>query len=143
MIVVRDIVSKEELDIAFSIRKKVFVEEQKVLLSEEYDEFEDESIHILAYYQDSPVGTARMRKTDKGIKLERFSVLRDYRKLGIGSALVKNLLTKCLNELESNVYLYAQLSALTFYQKHGFIAKGEIFLDAGIEHIEMELNKKA
>lgn len=142
MITVKEIESASELEIAFQIRKKVFVEEQNVPLEEEYDEFETTSTHFLALLNKVPAGTARMRKTEKGIKLERFAVLKEYRKKDVGTALVKNLLTKCKNELDCCVYLYAQLTALKFYERFGFEAKGKTFLDAGIYHLEMEYLEK-
>src|SRR5688572_26300200 len=70
------------------IRREVFVVEQQVDESLEY-EHEDESTHFLAYIDDKPVGTARWRSTAKGIKLERFAVSADARNLGIGSRLVE------------------------------------------------------
>ena len=57
---------KEHMDLAFSIRQKVFVEEQKVDRDEEYDEFEPSSIHYLVYVDEKPVGTARWRITKDG-----------------------------------------------------------------------------
>ena len=59
---------------AFSIRNRVFVEEQKVSREEEYDSHESESIHYLLYAGDQAIGTARMRETKEGVKLERFAV---------------------------------------------------------------------
>lgn len=143
MISIIEVSSTEELKIAFEIRKKVFVEEQNVPLEEEYDEFEDKCLHILAFFKEIPVGTARMRITPKGIKLERFCVLKEYRGLGVGRSLVKKLLTACNIELETQVYLYAQLSAEKFYAKLGFEAIGDTFLDAGIGHIEMQYKEKS
>lgn len=142
MITIMEVNTSEELKIAFEIRKKVFVEEQNVPLEEEYDEFEDKCLHVLAFFKEIPVGTARMRTTQKGIKLERFCVLKKYRGLGVGRSLVKKLLTDCKNKVETQVYLYAQLSAEKFYAKLGFEAIGDTFLDAGIDHIEMQYKEK-
>ncbi len=142
MIYVKEIESSEFLDIAFSIRRKVFILEQNVSDEEEYDEFESTARHFLAFVDNEAVGTARMRITQKGIKLERFSVLKEFRGVQVGTNLVKNLLTKCKNEIQSPVYLYAQIAAQKFYEKFGFRARGEIFLDAGIEHIEMQYQEK-
>ena len=88
---------KEHADIAFSIRQKVFVVEQKVDAREEYDEHEEESLHYLLYKDETPIGTARWRHTDKGVKLERFAVLPDYRKDGAGSFLVNEVLPVKVN----------------------------------------------
>ena len=76
---VKIITSENNLKIAFSIRKNVFVDEQKVSEDIEWDEFEYEAHHVLAFIEDKPVGTARWRKTQKGIKLERFAVLPEFR----------------------------------------------------------------
>jgi predicted GNAT family N-acyltransferase len=142
MVTVKEITTSEEQSIVFDIRRKVFIIEQCVPESEEYDEFETKSKQFLAFINDLAVGTARMRQTEKGIKLERFAVLKEFRGRQVGASLVKNLLTKCKNELHSSVYLYAQVAAKDFYEKFGFEARGEIFLDAGIDHIEMQYQEK-
>ncbi len=77
---------------AFRIRKEVFVREQFVDEVLEYDEYESTSKHYLAIYNDEAVGTCRWRFTDKGIKLERFAVIRPYRSKGIGAAMLKHVL---------------------------------------------------
>ena len=49
----------EQLRDAFSVRKQVFVKEQQVSAEEEYDEFEETSIHVVIYDNDVPVGAGR------------------------------------------------------------------------------------
>lgn len=142
MIIVKEINSSDEQALAFAIRRKVFILEQNVSEEEEFDEFETSARQFLAYLEGEAVGTARMRQTEKGIKLERFAVLKEFRRKQVGLNLVKNLLTRCKNEIHSSVYLYAQVAAKNFYEKFGFEARGEIFLDAGIEHIEMQYHEK-
>lgn len=142
MVTIKEISSPEELAIAFRIRREVFIVEQSVPEEEEYDEHESTSKQFLAYLEGEAVGTARMRQAHKGIKLERFAVKKEFRGKQVGASLVKNLLTKCKNELRSSVYLYAQVAAKDFYKKFGFEARGEIFLDAGIDHIEMQYQEK-
>ncbi|EIM74571.1 N-acetyltransferase GCN5 [Nitritalea halalkaliphila LW7] len=78
--------SPEDLKRAFEIREKVFVIEQEVAPEEEYDAFEDSSRHFLALLEGKAIGTARWRKTENGVKLERFAVLREARNAGAGSA---------------------------------------------------------
>lgn len=142
MIQVTEITTPDKLEVAFAIRKKVFIEEQKVSEEEEYDEFESTSYHVLAILEGIPVGTARMRSTEKGFKLERFSVLSEFRGKGVGTSLVKKLLVVCKNKPETRVYLYAQVDAIGFYEKFGFETIGNIFQDARIDHIEMQYNEK-
>lgn len=121
---------------AFRIREAVFVEEQNVDRAEEYDEFEDEAIHFLAYYNEVPVATARWRNTSKGIKLERFAVLKSYRGKGIGEAVLEAVL-KDVPKNKGEIYLHAQVSALGFYEKNNFTKSGDLFEEANIQHYKM------
>ncbi len=125
---------KRMLD-AFEIRRKVFVVEQEVSAAEEYDEFEDSSIHLLALDGDRPLGTSRIRKTAHGTKLERFAVLAENRGAGVGDALLRECLERC--KKEPVVYLHAQEQVMNFYAKHGFIAEGERFYECEIPHFKM------
>lgn len=131
---------KEKAEHAFDIRRKVFVEEQKVSPEEEYDEFEDSSRHFLLLADGQSVGTARWRSTDKGIKLERFAVLPEYRNLGAGSMLVKSVLEE-VNDKHGLIYLHAQVAAMKLYERAGFKATGPLFFEAGIAHYKMELDR--
>ena len=79
--------SKNDLENVLKIRKRVFIKEQQIPASIEIDENENKSFYILAYFESKPVGTARWRDSMEGIKLERFAVLKQFRKKGIGSAL--------------------------------------------------------
>jgi predicted GNAT family N-acyltransferase len=126
-----------DMTVALNIRVKVFVEEQKVSKDIELDEFEDDCSHILARFDGIPVGTARWRRTEKGIKLERFAVLEEYRGNGIGEALVESVLSYVLPE--PTVYLHAQKEVIGFYEKLGFSSKGDTFIEADIVHQKMVL----
>lgn len=141
-ITVRKINDEPELSQAFDIRRVVFVREQKVPVEEEFDFYDEESEHYLAYYGDTPCGAARWRLTDlgKSIKLERFAVLKEYRNKGVGSALVKKTLEDALEVIGCDkIYLNAQLDAVPLYQRFGFVPVGEVFLECDIEHLQMEL----
>jgi len=121
------------------IRYEVFVVEQKVDEAEEYDEFESECPHFLAFLDSLPAGTARWRQSEKGFKLERFAVLENFRKFGVGSALVKAVLAEVLPISEGRkIYLHAQVQALPFYQKLGFEPFGDEFIEAEILHRAMK-----
>jgi len=127
---------------AFKIRQKVFVEEQELAAAEEYDEFEETSTHFLALEDGFPLGTARWRFTEKGIKLERFAVLAEARGKGVGQSLVKSVLediSKHPDSLGKLKYLHAQLSAMGLYSKFGFVPKGEMFEECNIKHYKMVL----
>lgn len=124
-----------DLETVFAIRRKVFVEEQKCPPELEW-EFEDISVHFLAFHNGMPAGAARWRRTEKGYKLERFAVLSEFRGMGVGSALVKAVLADLPDDAEY-IYLHAQIHAVDLYRKSGFTAVGEQFEEAGIRHYKM------
>jgi predicted GNAT family N-acyltransferase len=129
------ITNHDQLKTAWEIRKKVFVDEQKCPEEIEW-EYEEESTHFLAITNTIPSGTARWRETNNGIKLERFAVLQEFRKYGVGTALLQKILEDVLPK-QKTIYLHAQLSAKDFYLKNGFVPFGEHFWEADIEHVKM------
>lgn len=134
--------SENEMKVAFQIRREVFVEEQKVPEEEEYDQFENKARHILALIDETPVGTARWRFTENGIKLERFAVLISSRGNGVGAALVEKVLEDIQNHPDGKgktLYMHAQLSAVSLYQKFNFVKEGDIFEECNIQHYKMTL----
>ena len=131
-----DFSDKSKTGIAFTIRNTVFVEEQKVSQDEEYDEYETIAQHYLIYVDGFPAGTARMRETEKGTKLERFAILTDFRNKGAGSALVKRVLEDALPKGRT-IYLHAQVPAMNVYARAGFVPEGDLFYEADIPHYKM------
>jgi predicted GNAT family N-acyltransferase len=120
---------------AFAIRRKVFVDEQNCPADLEY-QHDDVSTHFLATCNNIPCGAARWRRTENGIKLERFAVLPAFRGKGVGAHLVNAVLADIPNNT-SKIYLNAQLSAIDFYTSFGFHAVGDRFEEAGIMHQQM------
>ncbi len=123
----------------FRIRNEVFVHEQQVSREEEFDEFEDTSVHYLGTVDDTPAGTARWRITPQGIKLERFAVLGSMRNTGIGSMILKKVLAD-VQTIGLPIYLNAQIKAIPFYERQGFKKVGELFVEANIDHFKMVLD---
>lgn len=138
-VTVKKITNPAELQKAFDIRTKVFVEEQGVDQRLEY-EHEDESHHFLAEINGEPAGTARWRETEKGIKLERFAVFPDKREMKVGEALVGAVLND-IKGASKKIYLHAQSQVVDFYKKYGFEPEGEEFEEAGIKHYVMVLKQ--
>ena len=145
MITVSTIQSKTDLETVFAIRREVFVEEQHVPAHEEYDEFDATSHHFLALLDGLPVGTARWRRTSRGVKLERFAVRATARGKGAGKALVEAVLNDVFAQqpepIES-IYLHAQVSAMPLYAAFGFVPVGNQFDECGIMHYKMVLPAK-
>ncbi|WP_210520827.1 GNAT family N-acetyltransferase [Hymenobacter terricola] len=131
-----------DLDAAFTIREKVFVDEQGVPATLENDEHDrTDARHYLARAADgTPAGAARWRETENGVKLERFAVLPGFRNQEIGAALLHAVLADVQVELpDAEVYLNAQIGAVRFYERHGFKKEGEVFEEANIQHYKMVL----
>jgi predicted GNAT family N-acyltransferase len=138
MISVQKVDSGKDMETVFSIRQKVFVEEQKVPLDEEYDEFEKTSLHYLANYNGLPAGVSRWRETENGVKLERFAVLPEFRNKEVGSYILKQVLEDVLSaHKDKTIYLHAQLRAVPFYERHGFQKVGDQFSECDILHYKM------
>lgn len=138
---VEQIFEDSDLEIAFEIRRIVFILEQKVPEKEEFDEFDMECEHFLGYYGIDPAGTARMRITEQGVKLERFAVLPEFRRKKVGSEILKRLIEEARLHKPEKIYLHAQTEVKRFYEKHGFVSEGEEFIEADIPHIKMILKK--
>lgn len=132
--------SKELKEKAFAIREEVFVVEQEVPSDEEFDEFEDESQHFVALdANDDPIGSARWRRTYKGIKLERFTVKKSFRGKGLGTAIVQAVMDDLKEKADPDTFLYmhSQLDAVPLYAKFDFEKKGDQFDECGIMHYLM------
>jgi len=120
--------------LAQTVRTEVFIEEQGVSKAEEWDNQDQAAMHIIAFYNAIPVGTARL--TSKG-KIGRMAVLKQHRNKGVGTAMLQKLIGLAKQQKQRQLILWSQTHAKAFYQQHGFIAQGSEFLDAGIPHIEM------
>ena len=131
----------DELAEAMAIRFIVFVDEQKVPTDLEPDEFDAAAQHLLAIDPDgAAIATARI--VDKGEgkgKIGRVAVLSAWRGHGIGSALMKHVLTEMKRRGFRLAFLDSQLYVIPFYERLGFIAEGPVFDDAGIDHRRMTL----
>lgn len=131
--------NREFFEKARQIRNEVFIKEQNVPIEIEY-EFEDESTHYLLFKNRQAVATARCRKTKHGFKLERFAVLQNYRGQNLGSIILRHILNDLFEE--KTIYLNAQAQVIKFYEKHGFVAEGDVFFEANIPHKKMVYKSK-
>lgn len=126
-----------------AIRTRVFMDEQRVSAADEWDGKDQDAVHFLVRtVTGEAIATARILSDTVSGKahfhIGRVAVLKSYRNLGIGSELMRNLIQWCLNQdAQIPIYLHAQTSRRTFYEKLGFIAQGTEFMDAGIAHISM------
>jgi predicted GNAT family N-acyltransferase len=117
------------------VRSQVFVREQRVPETLEWDDMDNQALHLLALDEvESPIGTARLLPSGQ---IGRMAVLSPWRRRGIGSALLRRLLAEASQGDWPELFLNAQLSARRFYERQGFRAEGEVFEEAGIPHLRM------
>lgn len=123
---------------AFLIRKLVFVNEQNVPLSIELDEHDEAAIHFVGYIDGEPMSASRLRIIEHYGKLERISVLKQYRGNGYGKKMIQKMEERILEANVSHSKLNAQTHAVDFYKKLGYKVTSKPFNDAGIPHVTME-----
>ena len=133
-ITIKEVDFKHHFSDIENIRTSVFINEQNVPVELEWDEFDNESTHILAYYSNKAVGTARLLSDGH---IGRMAVLKDYRNRNIGKNMLKYLLDLAKKKSLDNIVLSAQEHAVEFYKKYGFSVCSDVYLDAGIPHYDM------
>ena len=119
------------------VRIEVFVIEQNVPIELEWDEGDEVSTHAIAYDEEGqPVATGRLLPDGH---IGRMVVIKPLRGCGLGREVLQALLQQARDEGHKDLLLHAQTHALSFYEKQGFIAEGEEFLEADIPHRLMRL----
>jgi predicted GNAT family N-acyltransferase len=116
---------------AYPIRLAVFVKEQGVPEELELDEEDPLAWHAIAKLDGQAIGTARLQKDGK---IGRMAVIQAYRRQGVASAMMNVLLKFGRQHGINQFYLHAQIEALPFYERFGFVANGPVFNEAGIAH---------
>lgn len=122
-----------------ALREEVFVIEQNVDENIEFDEDEEKCEHYKFYYNNKLCGVFRIKYLDNCVYLQRFLIRKCYRKFGLGHLLMDEALNVIKNQGHHLVLIHAQIQAQTFYEKCGFKAFGEPFIEANIEHIHMKI----
>lgn len=119
------------------IRHRVFIEEQQVSVVLEWDGLDENAIHLLACNAEGlPIGCARI--LDDGA-IGRMAVLKAWRGLGAGRALLDAAIASCRSRGYLDIRLSAQTHAISFYERAGFVVCSGEYLDAGIPHRDMHL----
>jgi len=125
---------REQEEAIRAIRDEVFVCEQGVPPDLEHDGLDSGACHVLALDRGKPVGTGRVLEDGH---IGRIAVLREYRHQGIATRLVEALIVQARSQGCTRVWLASQCQATRLYEKLGFVSKGEVFQEAGIDHIKM------
>ena len=119
------------------LRVRVFCDEQGVSREEELDGLDDEALQIVALDESGVVATCRLRDLGAEWKLERMAVEARVRGLGVGASLLVGAEAEARTRGAEQMVMHAQIRAEPFYAANGYTREGEVFMDAGIEHIAM------
>lgn len=138
MIEVRPARDESEVAAALALREEVFCGEQGVSLADELDGLDDEALHIVALEDGALVGTCRLVTEGATVKLGRMAVARPARGRGLAAALLAEANARARDLGAERIALAAQLVAQSIYERAGYTPYGDVFLDAGIEHVMME-----
>jgi YbgC/YbaW family acyl-CoA thioester hydrolase len=128
-------------DGAAALRTEVFVEEQEIPQELEWDEHDAKALHALVRNKlGQPVATGRLLQPKPRLaQIGRMAVSKALRGGNLGRMVIDSLVEAARQRGDHQVILHAQCSAEGFYRRLGFKANGEVFQDAGIDHIEMTL----
>ena len=138
MLDVRPVATDEELASAMELRRQVFVVQQGVPPDLERDELDATATHVVAVQDSAVVATGRLVPSSPATgRIGRMAVADGLRRRGIGSRVLACLEDQARGQGRAEILLHAQLHVRGFYDRHGYIAEGEEFVEAGIRHIAM------
>jgi predicted GNAT family N-acyltransferase len=140
--------TREQMAEALAIRRRVFIEEQGVPEAEEIDGHDGDpasvstAMHVVLYRQGIPVATGRLLlpRDREGAHIGRVAVLEEHRGIGAGRMVMNVLHANALSRGIHDITLAAQIHAIGFYERLGYKARGDVFVDAGIEHRWMDIH---
>ena len=124
-------------DHATLVRHEVFVMEQQVPPELEMDEMDAQCIHAVAYdARHTPIATGRLLPDGH---IGRMAVRKVARGTGVGGQVLQRLIQAARARGDTQVVLSAQVHAMGFYTRYGFVAESDVYMDAGIPHRTMRL----
>ena len=125
--------------LASPLRTQVFVQEQGVPQEMEWDEMDADCLHgVLCNRLGLPVATGRLLPSQEGVaKIGRMAVMRQMRGQAFGAQVLQGLMKAARERGDQQVRLHAQCSAEKFYARQGFQSQGEVYQEAGMDHIDM------
>lgn len=124
----------DDMPAVFALRHEVFVLGQGVPEDLERDELDAVSDHAVAVRDDEVVGTGRLLPEGT---IGRMAVAADVRGQGIGAAVLAVLEERARERGLTAVELHAQVHAVGFYDRYGYLPVSGVYLEAGIEHQSM------
>ena len=134
--------SRKEINDIFSLRSEVFIVEQECAY-QDVDGRDNEADHLLLYENNILCGYTRIFPKNTYFKEASFGrtvVKKKYRGKGYGHVLVKESLKYLNNKKESPIKISAQSYLIDFYSSHGFVSKGQEYLEDNIPHTAMYID---
>jgi predicted GNAT family N-acyltransferase len=119
-----------------AVRTPVFIEEQFVAPDFEWDEIDASAVHLLATQNNQPIACLRIIDFHK---IGRMAVLKEWRGMGLGAAILLDAVNICKARGSKSIYLSAQTHAIGFYQRCGFEVTSEVYQDVHIPHVDMQM----
>lgn len=124
------------------LREAVFVQEQGIGAHMVWDDVDEAAVHALICNRlGQAVASGRLLPHAPGMahtgRIGRMAVSRPLRGSQLGRDVLRALVEAARLRGDTEVLLHAQCSAEGFYTRNGFVARGPVFEEAGIRHIEM------
>ncbi|MEM8717423.1 MAG: GNAT family N-acetyltransferase [Cyanobacteria bacterium P01_A01_bin.3] len=120
-----------------SVRSIVFIHEQNCPYAIEVDGQDHAAIHILGEQDGEPIAAGRIRFFHPYAKLERLAIRQQFRGRGYGQQLLAFMMATIRDRGFERMKLHAQVQATEFYRRQGFATRGEVFVEADIDHLLM------
>ncbi|MFN5941583.1 MAG: GNAT family N-acetyltransferase [Bacteroidota bacterium] len=136
--------SIQELYAIMQVRNDVFVYEQHCYY-QDLDDKDQACIHVLGWNEQQKL-VAYCRILPPGLtypthSIGRVLVISAYRKQQLGRALMQKTLDYILSTYgKVPLTIEAQLYLQAFYESLSFVRTSDVFDDAGIDHVEMQLH---
>ncbi len=143
MIVAEMVHGSKGLDIQYQIRDEVFTQEQGIPESLSHDYEDTTCFHVIVYEDNIPIATGRIINNPNvdqdNMLIGRIAVRKQWRGQGIGDLLVRKLVDYGWEHYKKDIEVHSQLPAVKFYEKIGFVGQGDVYIEAGKEHLTMHL----
>ena len=134
--------SREQINDIFSLRSEVFIVEQECPY-QDVDGKDETADHIMLRVENELVGYTRVFPKNTYFKEASFGravVKKSHRGEGYGHLLVDKSLEYLKSKKQSPIKISAQSYLKEFYSSHGFMAKGDEYMEDGIPHTAMYLD---
>ncbi len=123
---------------AYALRHAVFVVEQHVPEALERDELDATAWHAVVLDHDRCVATGRLVRQPGGVgRVGRMAVDARWRRHGLGGLVLAALEARARAEGLREIELHAQCYVEAFYANRGYRRVGDVFEEAGIDHVVM------